>query len=74
MQIAGEGQAWLQFNWVEEDSHTNILFPEGALSFWLRPVAWSSTNIEGGTGPRVPARLLEIGAYSAQGHCEWLSL
>jgi len=31
-------------------------------------------HIEGGTGPGVPARLLELGAYSGQGNWGWFSL
>ena len=77
MRIAGTGPAWLQYNYVDSDTnstHTNITFPEGAFSFWVRPANWSSTNLEGGTGPGVPARLLELGAYSEQGSWGWFSL
>jgi hypothetical protein len=76
MRIAGSGPAWLQYNYIDvstNGSQTNLTFPEGALTFWVRPL-WSGTNIDGGTGPGVPGRLIELGAFTEQGNGGWFSL
>jgi hypothetical protein len=75
MRIAGSGPAWLQYNYIDvstNGSQTNLTLPEGAITFWVRPL-WSNTNI-GGTGPGVPARLIELGAFTEQGNSGWFSL
>lgn len=64
--------AYLQYNVVEADGHTNININNGALWFWFSP-DWSSTN-QGGTGPGNWANLLSIGQWTSNATYGWWSL
>src|ERR1035438_1933208 len=60
--VDSPGPAWLQYNVVENDGTTNLVFAQFSLMFWFAP-NWSGTN-EGGTGPGASARLIEVGSYT----------
>src|SRR5439155_5579140 len=62
----------LQYNEVETNGLTNITCDSGALEFWFRP-DWTSAN-NGGSGPGIPARLVELGAYTVDASYGWWSL
>ena len=64
--------AWLLYNVVENDGHTNLTVDRGSLLMWFAP-SWSSTN-EGGTGPGEWGRLIEAGAYTTNASYGWWSL
>ena len=64
--------AWLQYNVVENDSHTNLTVDQGSVMFWFAP-DWAGTN-EGGTGPGQWGRLIEVGSYTADARFGWWSL
>src|SRR5438876_6024818 len=53
--------ALLQYDEIETNGVTNITCDAGSLEFWFRP-DWSSSD-QGGSGPGVVGRLLELGAY-----------
>jgi len=64
--------AWLQYNLVENDGTTNLNLAQGTVTFWFA-ADWSSTN-QGGTGPGVWGRLLEVGTYTTNASFGWWSL
>ena len=66
------GPVWLQYNVFESDGHTNLAVSDGSIMFWFAP-SWASTN-EGGTGPGVDGRLIEVGSYSPDYSSSWWSL
>src|SRR5260221_10748165 len=65
--------AWLQFNVVEADGHTNLTVDLGTIMFWFSPT-WASTNQDGGTGPGQWGRLVEAGSYTPDASYGWFSL
>src|ERR1017187_3557137 len=64
--------AWLQYNIFENDGKTNLTVDAGTVMFWFGP-SWSGTN-QGGTGPGVYGRLLEVGGYTPDSSFGWWSL
>jgi hypothetical protein len=65
--------AWVQYNVIETNTTTtNLTLDAGSVYFWFAP-AWDSTN-QGGTGPGVWGRLLEVGHYTSDGSGGWWSL
>ena len=64
--------AWLQYNVIENDGTTNLTVDQGSVAFWFAP-AWSGTN-EGGTGPGLWGRLIEVGGYTSDASFGWWSL
>ena len=64
--------AWLQYNIIENDGTTNLTVAEGSVMFWVAP-HWAGTN-EGGTGPGVSGRLIEVGSYTDDASYGWWSL
>ena len=64
--------AWLNYSVYEATGATNLTVDAGSVFFWFSP-AWAGTN-EGGTGPGVWGRLLEVGAYTPTGSFGWWSL
>jgi len=64
--------AWLQYNGVESDGRTNLTLAQGTVTFWFA-ADWSSTN-QGGTGPGVWGRLLEVGSYTTNASFGWWSI
>ncbi len=64
--------AWLQYAVVEPDGHTNLPLIYGSVRFWFLP-NWSSTN-QGGTGPGVWSRLIDVGTYTTNAAYGWWSL
>src|ERR1039458_2224329 len=64
--------AWLQYNVFETDGKTNLTVDAGTVMFWFGP-SWSGTN-QGGTGPGVYGRLLEVGGYTPDSSFGWWSL
>jgi hypothetical protein len=59
--------AWLRFNYIESDGHTNFSAgPAGSAMFWFAPTSWSSTNA-GGVGPGAVANLLMLGSTNGIG-------
>ena len=72
LQVDSTNAAWLQYNVVEANGRTNLATEYGGLCFWFLP-NWSSTN-QGGAGPGVWARLIDIGAYTTNASYGWWSL
>jgi hypothetical protein len=64
--------AWLQYNVKESDGTTNLTVDTGTVTFWFAP-NWSGTN-QGGAGPGVFGRLLEVGSYTTNSNLGWWSL
>ncbi|MGO9585988.1 MAG: LamG-like jellyroll fold domain-containing protein [Limisphaerales bacterium] len=64
--------AWLQYNVIENDGITNLTVDVGSVAFWFAP-AWAGTN-EGGTGPGLWGRLIEVGGYTDDASFGWWSL
>jgi hypothetical protein len=64
--------AYLQYNVVEADGHTNFSVNNCALWFWFSP-DWSSTNAAG-AGPGYWANLLSIGQWTSNASYGWWSL
>ena len=64
--------AWLLYNVVESDSHTNLTVDRGTIVFWFAP-RWASTN-EGGSGPGDWGRLIEVGSYTTNASYGWFSI
>ena len=62
---------WLQYNVVDATA-TNLALGQGSIYFWFAP-AWTSTN-QGGTGPGVAGRFLEVGTYTNDASLGWWSL
>lgn len=60
--------AILQYRTVETNGHTNLNTTRGAVRLWFKP-AWSSMN-EGGKGPGITARLIEIGQWTPRPYTE----
>lgn len=72
LQVDSTNPAWLQYNVVESDGHTNLPIEYGSVRFWFLP-NWSSTN-QGGTGPGVWGRLIDVGRYTTNASNGWWSL
>ena len=66
-------EAWLQYRILETDGTTNLSLAQGSLLFWFAP-NWSSTNLEGGTGPQSWSPLLTVGRYTEDASYGWWSL
>jgi hypothetical protein len=65
--------AWVQYNVIETNgATTNLALDVGSIYFWFAP-AWTSAD-QGGNGPGVYARLIEVGCYSSDGSAGWWSL
>ena len=64
--------AFLQYNVVENDGHTNLILAGQTLMFWFAP-DWASTNL-GGTGPGDWASLVDLGHWTADASYGWWSL
>ena len=64
--------AWLRYKVVENDGSTNLAVGRGSVMFWFAP-NWAGTN-EGGTGPGVSGRLIEVGSYTTNASYGWWSL
>jgi hypothetical protein len=64
--------AWLQYNVFENDGTTNLTVDTGTVMFWFAP-NWSGTN-QGGSGPGVFGRLLEVGTYTTNSSYGFWSL
>jgi hypothetical protein len=64
--------AWLRYKVVESDGSTNLAIGRGSVMFWFAP-NWAGTN-EGGTGPEVSGRLIEVGSYTTNASYGWWSL
>jgi hypothetical protein len=72
--VDSTNQAWLQYNVYEADGTTNLTVDTGSITFWFAP-DWSSTNdANGGYGPGVSGRLLEVGSYTTNSSYGWWSL
>jgi hypothetical protein len=72
LQVDSTNPAWLQYNVIESDGHTNLPITYGSVRFWYLP-NWSSTN-QGGTGPGVWGRLIDVGKYTTNASYGWWSL
>jgi Concanavalin A-like lectin/glucanases superfamily/Alpha/beta hydrolase of unknown function (DUF900) len=72
LQVDSTNAAWLQYPVVEPDGHTNLPIIYGSARFWFLP-NWISTN-QGGAGPGVWARLIDVGAYTTNASYGWWSL
>jgi hypothetical protein len=64
--------ALLNYNVVEADGWTNLVFDRGTIAFWAAP-RWSSANVESGTGPGSWGRFLEAGAWTSNSSYGWFS-
>ena len=64
--------AWLNYSVYETTGATNLTVDVGSMFFWFSP-AWTGTN-EGGNGPGVWGRLLEVGGYTPAASYGWWSL
>ena len=69
--VDSKDPAWLQYNVIENGGTTNLTVDQGSVLFWFAP-NWSGTN-EGGTGPGVSGRLIEVGSYTEDASCGWWS-
>jgi len=72
LQLDSTNVAFLQYKVVETDNTTNLTVDTGCLTFWFQP-SWSSAT-QGGTGPNVPGRFIEVGAYTTNSAVGWWSL
>ncbi len=72
MTLNSTNPAWLNYSIYEPSGATNLTVDQGSLFFWFSP-NWAGTN-EGGNGPGVWGRLLEIGAYTPAASYGWWSL
>ena len=68
----GNSPAWLQYNVMESDGTTNLTVDQGSVILWFAP-NWSGTN-QGGTGPGLWGRLIEVGAYTPDSSYGWWSI
>lgn len=64
--------AWLRFNIHENDGTTNLTLDSGSLTLWYAP-NWAGTN-QGGTGPGVWGRLIDVGSQTSDASYGWWSL
>src|SRR5258708_6172871 len=64
--------AWLQYKTVESDGTNNLTVGRGSVMFWFAP-SWASTN-QGGSGPGLWGRLIEVGSYTTNASYGWWSL
>ena len=71
LQVDSTNPAWISYSVVEGD-HTNLTLNYGSVLFWFLP-NWSSTN-QGGAGPGVWSRLIDVGAYTTNASYGWWSL
>jgi hypothetical protein len=72
MTLNSTNPAWLNYSIYEATGATNLTVDQGSLFFWFSP-AWAGTN-EGGNGPGVWGRLLEVGGYTSGANFGWWSL
>jgi hypothetical protein len=63
---------WLRYKVVENDGTTNLAVGKESVMFWFAQ-NWSGTS-EGGTGPGVSGRLIEVGSYTTNASYGWWSL
>lgn len=61
--------AFLRYNVLENDGHTNLNVQDGTVSFWFKPY-WSSTT-SGGGGPATAGRLVEVGKITTNTYGFW---
>ena len=64
LQVDSSDPAWLQYNLVEDDGHTNLMFEQGTVRLWFQP-NWDSASL-GGDGPGDWGRFLDAGDYEFQ--------
>lgn len=65
--------AWVQYNVIETNTATtNLTLDVGSIYFWFAP-GWTSAD-QGGAGPGVWGRLIEVGSYSSDATAGWWSL
>ena len=72
MTLDSTNPAWLNYNVYEATGATNLTVDQGSFFMWFSP-NWAGTN-EGGNGPGVWGRLLEVGGYTPTGNFGWWSL
>jgi hypothetical protein len=63
--VDSTNSAWVNYNVIETDGIPNLTVDVGSVMLWFAP-SWSGTN-EGGTGPGVWGRLLEVGSTNGAG-------
>jgi len=66
--------AWLQYNVWESDGTTNLTVDSGTVTFWFAPNWNSASDTNGGFGPGVYGRLLEVGNYTDDSSYGWWSI
>jgi hypothetical protein len=64
--------AYLNYNVVETNGYTNLIFSAGTLWFWFSP-DWTSAN-QGGTGPGNWGEFIDAGAWTTNAAYGWWSL
>ena len=72
LEMSGNDQKLFAVPAVTISGRTNLAPTAGTIRFWFMPL-WSSLAVDG-QGPGASGRLLEIGAWSANGSVGWWSL
>ncbi len=73
LQVDSTDAAWLSYPFTNSDGWPNLYLDDGSLRFWFLP-NWISTNIDGGTGPGVWGRLIDVGQWTSNASYGWWSL
>jgi len=74
LQVDNPDPAWLAYNVVEADNHTNFTCNTGTLLFWFVPNWESNDTNYFGTGPGDWARLIDVGMWTSNATYGWWSL
>jgi hypothetical protein len=70
--VDNSSAATLQYPVYNGDGSTNLTVDNGTLTMWFAP-DWTSAD-QGGTGPGVFGRLIEVGSYTGDASYGWWSL
>lgn len=71
--VDSSSPAWLDYNVFNSDGTTNLVVGNpGSLLFWYAP-DWASVS-QGGSGPGVYGRMIEVGSYTTNASYGWWSV
>src|SRR4051812_30075888 len=68
--VDSTNNAWINYNITESSGTNNLALDVGTTMFWFAPLSWASTN-QGGTGPGVWSRLIDVGSYTTNASYGW---
>jgi len=75
LEVDSTNPAWINYPAIlnlGRETYTNLPVDHGSLELWFKP-NWQSTD-QGGSGPGVPGRLIDVGAYTTNASYGWWSL